>query len=144
MRSRPDSRATVRRSVFAGTAAALLAVLAGCSGTPGNDAVAGNVTAHFAEALAAGDADTACTLLATQTRATLEAETGESCTDAIVALQLPAGGTVHSTKAYARAAESVLDFDVIFLSLEPTGWKVTAAGCRERPGLPYQCELKGE
>ena len=33
--------------------------------------------------------------------------------------------------------------DTVFLAHFPTGWKITAAGCRPRPQRPYQCEIKG-
>lgn len=124
--------------------AALMLALTGCSAATGSHHDAGLVAEQFASALSEEDLETVCSLLATGTLATLEEESGSPCVDAIGTLDLPAGGAVRATHAYARAAESILGSDVIFLTLEPSGWKVRAAGCTARPDLPYQCTLKGE
>ncbi len=124
-------------------AAVALIVLSGCSSAPGHDAAAGDVAARFSEALSTGDMDAACRLLAAGTLTTLKDDHGQPCSEALLTLELPSGGTVSETKAYARAAESTLTSDVVFLTLESNGWKVTAAGCTARPGMPYRCELEG-
>jgi hypothetical protein len=118
--------------------------LAGCSGAAGNDAAAATVAGEFTSALSAGDTDAACALLAQGTLDTLEQESGSSCTEALATVDLPDGGVVISTRAYARGAEAVLESDTVFLTLEPTGWKIHAAGCTQRAPLPYHCELKGD
>lgn len=117
---------------------------AGCSGAAGNDAAAGRVAQEFSSALAAGDPASACDLLAMGTVTALEQESGSACADALGALDLPVGGSVGTTRAFARAAESVVGADTLFLTLEPGGWKVRAAGCTKRPERPYHCDLKGD
>lgn len=56
---------------------------------------------------------------------------------------MPADGRVRHVDVYGNQARAVLAADTLFLSRFPDGWKVTAAGCEERPDKPYQCEIKG-
>ena len=126
---------------------ALLA-LSGCAAaagpaTPG-DGAATTVAASFARAVADADGPAACELLAATTRTTLESESGTDCADAIAALGLPDPGAVRSSAAYGRAAQVTFDEDTEFLTLENGQWRITAAGCVERPERPYQCDLKGD
>jgi hypothetical protein len=122
----------------------LLFALAGCSSGAGDDAAASAVATQFSEALTDGDTDGACELLAQETRAAVEEEAGTSCGQALSALELPTEGAVHSVQAYGRGAQVKLATDVVFLTLEPTGWRVTAAGCTQRQDRPYRCDVKGE
>jgi hypothetical protein len=127
----------------------LLLAVSGCSAgagsaPPGDDAAAGAVAASFARALADADGAAACDLLAATTRTTLEADSGAACAHALMALGLPTAGTVRSSEAYGRAAQANFDADVEFLTLENGQWRITAAGCVERPERPYQCDLKGD
>ena len=36
-----------------------------------------------------------------------------------------------------------MDSDTVFLARFGALWKVTAAGCKLRPGVPYDCAVKG-
>jgi hypothetical protein len=147
-RHRPPvvASATVTASVLASL---VLLALSGCaagtgSQTPGDDAAAGTVAASFARALADADGSAACDLLAATTRTTLEADSGADCADAITALELPDPGSIRSSEAYGRGAQANFEQDIEFLTLENGQWRVTAAGCVERPDRPYQCDLKGD
>lgn len=124
---------------------ALLA-LSGCAAgpaTPG-DGAATTVAASFARAVADADGPAACELLAATTRTTLESESGTDCADAIAALGLPDPGGVRSAAVYGRAAQATFEEDTEFLTLENGQWRITAAGCVERPERTYQCDLKGD
>jgi hypothetical protein len=128
---------------------ASLILLGGCAAaagdaSPGDDASAGKVAGAFAQALSTGDGGAACDLMAMQTRRTLEADTGTDCQLAVASLGLGPEGAVRSTVAYGRTAQAKLDSDVVFLALEPGGWRVTAAGCEFQPERPYDCDLKGD
>jgi hypothetical protein len=127
----------------------VLLALSGCaaeggSAPPGDDGTAGAVAASFARALADADGSAACDLLAATTRTTLESDSGSDCADAITALNLPDPGSVRSSEAYGRAAQANFEQDIEFLTLENGQWRITAAGCAERPDRPYQCDLKGD
>ncbi|RNE66462.1 hypothetical protein EEJ31_03415 [Cryobacterium tepidiphilum] len=125
-------------------AAAVVAALSGCAGPAGNDAAAASVADDFESALSSGDGAAACRLLTDNTRITLEDDQGAPCASAITALGLDAGGAIDSSRAYARAAQVMLQNDVLFLALEPSGWRVTAAGCTARVDRPYLCDLEGK
>ncbi|MCU1635222.1 MAG: hypothetical protein JWQ68_461 [Cryobacterium sp.] len=122
----------------------LLFALVGCSGGAGDDAAATAVATQFAEALTNGDTDGACELLAQGTRASVEQEAGTSCGQALSTLELPTMGAAHDVQAYGRGAQVKLATDVLFLTLESSGWRVTAAGCTQRQDRPYHCAVKGE
>jgi hypothetical protein len=119
-------------------------MLSGCTGSAGDDAAAASVARHFESALTSGDGQAACSLLTANTRTTLEDDEGTACATAISALGLRPGGAIDRSRAYARAAQVTLKNDVLFLALEPGGWRVNAAGCAARVDRPYACELEGK
>ncbi|MFI5519963.1 hypothetical protein [Streptomyces platensis] len=88
-----------------------------------------------------------CAALAPATREELEETAKSGCgpaiSQAIEGQELPASGAVRGLDVYGEQARVVLAEDTVFLAHFPTGWKVTAAGCRPRPQRPYQCEIKG-
>ena len=130
-----------RFAAIAGVFVVLL--LSGCAGTAGDDAAAASVAVAFESALSSGDGDAACALLTANTRTVLEDEEG-ACATAITALGLDGGGAVERSRAYARAAHVLLENDVLFLALEPAGWRVNAAGCTAQADRPYLCDLEGK
>jgi len=120
-----------------------LALLSGCAATSGDDAPPASAAVDFGSALSAGDGEAACRLLTPTTRAALEETSGTTCAAAISALGLKRGGAVKTSRAYGRGAQVVLEDDVMFLTLESTGWRVSAAGCTARVDRPYLCDLEG-
>lgn len=134
----------VRYARHVAIAVVALGVLAGCSSAPGNDAAAARVSAQFSTDLASGDSAAACRLLANDTRSVLEEDSSLPCPDALALLGLPTVGSVEKTIAFGRAAQSTFASDVVFLTLEPTGWRISAAGCHPRGKSPYSCKLKGD
>jgi hypothetical protein len=128
---------------------AILLSLSGCAGsagsaTPGDDAEAATIAASFAGALSDTDGEAACNLLAATTRTSLESDSGSPCADAVTALHLPEPGEVRTSRAYGRAAQVDFTNDVAFLTLENGNWRISAAGCEQRPERPYRCQLKGD
>jgi hypothetical protein len=124
--------------------AVLVLAMAGACGTPSErrDRVTALVT-RFERALDAGQQERLCAALAPSTREELEQSAKRRCTQAIGEQALPAAGGIQRVDVYGEQARVVLAHDTVFLAHFPTGWKVTAAGCRPRPQRPYQCELKG-
>jgi hypothetical protein len=130
-------------------AAALVTLLAAsgtaaCGPTKRGDDAAG-VAERFHAALAESDGAAACAELTGETASELESQEGEPCAEAVLALELPSGGSAASTKVYVTSAAVTLAAGgTDFLDEGPDGWKVSAAGCRPTaPGMPYDCELEG-
>lgn len=103
----------------------------------------GETVARFEEALDSGRHAYTCAALAPRTREEVEQSAGSRCEQAVGEQQLLSGGGLRQVDVYGDQARAVLAEDTLFLSRFPTGWKVTAAGCAERPKQPYQCEIKG-
>ena len=99
------------------------------------------VVRAFYAALQSGDGAAACAGLAPETRHKLEESEGQACPQAVVSLHLSAR-SVRVVDAYGRGARVVLDTDTAFASRMRDGWRITAAGCKERSNLPYDCQLE--
>ncbi|MEA2333190.1 MAG: hypothetical protein QOH58_3328 [Thermoleophilaceae bacterium] len=126
------------------TLAVLAAVLSvGCSASDRGPDVAA-VADRFQSALESRDGEAACAQLSEQTASELEQQEQRPCEEAIVALELPAGGEVASTSVYVTSASAVVDEGgTLFLDEAADGWEISAAGCRPTaPDLPYDCELE--
>jgi len=130
-------------SGVAAAAAVVLVTVTSC-GTPAErrDRVTADVT-RFERALDAGRHTYLCAALAPSTREEVEQSAKSRCEQAIGDEDLPKAGAVRRVDVYGDQARVVLEHDTVFLAHFPTGWKVTAAGCRPRPQQPYQCEIKG-
>lgn len=122
---------------------ALLLSLAACGGTAERSAKVSDAAAAFEKALSGGDRAALCAALAPETRGGVEDAEKKACVDAIGAQGLPAGGPIRDVDVWGRQARAILASDTLFLSQFPDGWKIVAAGCRPRPGQPYQCSVKG-
>ena len=115
--------------------------LVGCSG-PGTDAAA-----HTAEAFVAAwqsrDGAAACDLLAPETRSEVEQSARLPCPEAVLEEDLPGGGRVRDAQTWGDLAIVRLGTDTIFLAEHAAGWRVVAAGCRDRGDRPYDCQVQG-
>jgi hypothetical protein len=122
----------------------LAAALAAC-GTAERERDAAAVTERFHAALEAGDGQAACEQLSEDTAAKLEQQEEKPCEDAILGLELPKGGAVTVRQVEVRSAYTELSAGgADFLNEGPTGWEISAAGCRPTaPEQPYECLLEG-
>ncbi|MFI6316171.1 hypothetical protein ACIBG8_01555 [Nonomuraea sp. NPDC050556] len=118
---------------------ALLALLvAGCaSADPGPARVAG----AFSVAVDHGRWEQACGLLSQQARDGVETG-GRTCASALEELRLP-GGAPREARVFGDEAQVRLAGDTVFLHRFGDLWRVHAAGCEPRAGLPYRCEIGG-
>ncbi|MDG4858524.1 hypothetical protein P8605_10235 [Streptomyces sp. T-3] len=132
-----------RRRRLAVSALVLGAAVTACGSADERREAADAATARFEQAVRAKDAAAMCQALAPGTRDELEHSARTSCTESVVAQDLPFGGSSRTTDVHGRQARVVLQKDTVFLSQFPEGWKVVAAGCRPQQGQPYQCTLKG-
>jgi hypothetical protein len=126
-------------------AACLLAVpLAACA-TADRERDAAAVSERFHAALDSGDGAAACEELSEETASKLEQQEEKPCDEAVLDLELPKGGTVTVRDVEVRSAYTELSSGgADFLNEGPTGWKISAAGCRPTaPEQPYECVLEG-
>ncbi|MFC9915540.1 hypothetical protein [Streptomyces sp. NPDC127197] len=121
----------------------LVLALGGCGSAGERSSDASAAATEFERLLRSADANGLCAALAPETRSELEESEKSSCAEAIAAQEIPIGGAVREVDVFGRQARVVLDSDTLFLSRFADGWKVVAAGCTPRPGLPYQCTIKG-
>ncbi|MCD9145686.1 hypothetical protein [Streptomyces albireticuli] len=124
-------------------AAAAVCAASGCAAVSERRDAATAATAHFEKALRARRYAAACAVLAPTTREELARSARVTCEEAMGQEEVPAGGAVRHVDVYGNQARAVLTRDTVFLSRFPGGWKVTAAGCQERPEKPYRCGIKG-
>lgn len=143
MRATPSKADAVVRSACAAAAGgcALLALTA-C----GNSADArGARQAAYAlyAAVVAKSGNAACRELTEATREALEEEERRSCPKAVVELELSKPRVLSVSVFETSAAARMAGGDTVFLDDTPTGWRVSAAGCRPaEPEQPYDCELE--
>ncbi|MEU2250546.1 hypothetical protein [Streptomyces sp. NPDC019224] len=117
-----------------------LLLLTGC-GAPSS--AVRDAAAAFERDVAEHDVRGICAALAPGTRSEVESDGRAPCTSAVGENPPPVGGATRTVDVYGRQARVVLDSDTLFLSRFPQGWKVVAAGCVPRPGLPYDCTVEG-
>ena len=125
----------------AALAAAVLACLsaAGCGAQA--DGPAGDVASGFVAAIADGDGERACGLLADDTVEFVESSRDEDCPAVLAALDLPSD-PVSELQVWGDGAQARTAGDTLFLRDGPSGWRVVAAGCTSRTSGPYSCELE--
>jgi hypothetical protein len=112
------------------------ALTTGCAGLEQPD------VEQAASAFATGDPSARCELLAPATLATVEAEQGAGCAQAIGGLA-PSGGQVVQTEVWGTEAQVRLTADTMFLTRTTAGWRVAAAGCTPNGDAPYTCRVEG-
>jgi hypothetical protein len=129
-------------------ALALLAVVAvgaapsGCGSVSGRERAAAAVAERFVTAVADGNGDAACAVLAPKTVEEVESG-GAACAEAILDEDLPEPGPVGTTDVYGQWARVVLPADTLFLAVFRDGWRVVAAGCSPAGEGPYDCVVQG-
>jgi hypothetical protein len=126
--------------------ALLLAAFAGGCGRGNDRDTVEAVTQRFHAALEAGEPGVACELLSTDTRAELESQEQQACSQAIGSLQI-VGGELSRVQVYVTNAKADLTSgESAFLSFTEDGWRLSAVGCQPVGGKPadrpYDCELE--
>lgn len=117
--------------------------IAGCGPSAGRLDDVQAAAEGFLQARDARDGAAACALLAPETKDQLEQDQQQDCTQAVVEVQLPAAGGPETTRLYSGQALVVSSGQRLYLARFPDGWRVTAAGCQQRPELPDDCEVQG-
>ncbi len=117
-----------------------LVAAAGCADEPSAPAA---VAVALHEAVADGDGDAACRLLAPATLSALETDEDADCVQAILDVDLPHAGGASSSNVFSGMARVMLDADTVFLTDVDGAWRVIAAGCVPRGDSPYECTVAG-
>jgi hypothetical protein len=129
----------VRASIA--TLVALMLLAAGC-GTAGSERDARNAVERLLADVERGDGRGACAQLSEAAVDELERSERKPCEEAVLSLEL-SGSPVARVQVYSTSAEAELEAGgAAFLDQTPRGWRVSAVGCRPRPGQPYDCELE--
>lgn len=115
-----------------------VAIVTSCavSGDGEVEAVAG----AFLRAVQSGDGERACTELVPKAKRSLETG-GSRCAEEILTLGLR-GGPLKDPETWGDWARVRAGDDTVFLTRWASAWKVTAAGCRPRPGQSYECQVE--
>ncbi|MEV7396610.1 hypothetical protein [Aeromicrobium sp. NPDC092404] len=129
------------RAPAAATLVVAAVLLAGCSS--GNDDAATRTVERLHASLRAGDGAAACQLLSDEAQQELAESKQTSCAEAVIAAGIPDTGRVRDVSVYGTAAQVRYAEDVVFLGEFEDGWRVTAAGCTEAVGAPYDCDVQG-
>ncbi len=129
------------------TCCILALVVAGLCASCGASDSARDATAaaqRFQTALEARDGQAACAELGDETVRGLEQQQRAPCEQAILAIQLPAGGSARRASVYVTSASVAVDRGgTLFLNEAADGWEISAAGCRPTaPELPLDCALE--
>ena len=130
-----------RRTAAAVALGVVAAAVGGC-GAAGREDAATAVAERFHAALAAGDAEAACEVLAPATRRELESASG-TCAEALTEEDLPQAEGVVEWTVFGGGAQVRLDGDTVFLTRSDGPWFVQAAGCTPQQDLPYDCTIGG-
>lgn len=125
---------------------AALPLLLGACGTGEDRTQAEGVVERFYAAIEREDGQAACDQLSATAAAQLESQSGQACREVVTRLELDPG-PVHRTEVFVTTAKVDLEGgDSLFLGREPTGWKLTAIGCKPEQGKPadrpFECELE--
>lgn len=123
---------------------ALLALgipLSACGGS--QDAAVSDAAERFYGAVADGDGEGACALLAPGTRSQLEQSSGKGCAAAILEQGVDAGSRDHgAVEVFSTMAQVRFPGDTAFLARVADGWRVLAVACTPRAVGPYDCKVK--
>jgi len=119
----------------------LALAVAGCAGTPHENAVTAAARSFVAK-VSSGDGAAACALLTDDARSSAPGATDQSCAQAISNVK-EQGGAVGGVQVWGDAAQVHIGEDVLFLRLTSGKWKVSAAGCKPQPEGPYDCQVGG-
>ena len=111
-----------------------------------DDPDAGRTVSDFATALEEGDGARACLLFTEAARDEVEQARRKSCEQGVMELRrfiAPLGRPAVVNRAENSALVHMSGGGAYFLDRTPAGWRLSAAGCERKVGLPYDCEVEG-
>jgi hypothetical protein len=121
---------------------AVVLVLTGC-GRADDERVASVVTERFLRAVEQHDGARACAQLSRGAVQALENDQGKSCAEAAPDLKVSPSRVIRAAVFGTGAKVDLADGHSAFLELTPSGWRLSAAGCRPEPDEhPFTCEVQ--
>jgi hypothetical protein len=125
------------------TASCIVALLSAGCGRADDERVTSVVTERFLHAVAAHDGARACEQLSEGAIESLEHEEGKSCAEAAPGLDVSPSRVTRAEVFGTGAKVDLADGHSAFLELTPSGWRLSAAGCRPEPDdHPFTCEVQ--
>ena len=122
-------------------AIAMAALAAGC-GTGSDKRKVRSTVERFVSALDRREGRAACRRLSEEASSKLESEEKRPCPRAVLALGLSSSSVTKVEVFITSARADLADGEAAFLDKTPGGWKISAAGCKPRGDMPYDCELE--
>ena len=121
--------------------AGLVLSLASCAGS--QDSAAASVAEQLLQAVADGDGQGACAVLAPAARAELEDSSGKPCAEAVLEEDVGAASSPERIQVYDLMAQVRFASGTVFLSRFDGEWLVTGAACTPQPAdQPYDCRIQ--
>ena len=114
-----------------------------CGASESSDSPPAAAAIRFAAALAAGDGDSACAVLAPKTLEELEQQEEMPCAEALPQMGLDLSTEVTWVEAFGGEALVRMGDEAVFVSEFSDGWRIVAAGCTGEGQEQYECEIKG-
>jgi hypothetical protein len=136
-------RRRLPHSVLGAAVAATAAVitLTGCASTIQRQQVQA-IAVDFVTAVQNKNGQDACSLLTPNAAESVSGATDIPCSTAVLNVEED-GSEVRHVQIWGDAAQVKLGGDTVFLSRQPAGWQVRAAGCQSQPGAAYHCDVEG-
>jgi hypothetical protein len=113
----------------------------GC-GREGSERAARHSAERFYAAFETGDGDGACAELTEGAQSALERNKQRPCAQAVLDLELSPASPASVQVAVTSAVVETEEGDTAFLDQTSSGWKISAVGCEEVVGEPYECEVE--
>jgi len=134
------------RTAAAGIVLALAALAGGC-GVSDDRKEARATVERFYAAVDAKQGEDACSELSEDTVSQVESQSGSSCNEVITRLTTE-GGEIAEAEVYVGSGQvTLVNGETAYLTKEPSGWKLTAIGCRAESGAdptqePLDCNVE--
>jgi hypothetical protein len=143
MHSPPRGAAAGRRGgvLLAAAATAVVATTTGCAGPSPEITGARDAATTFGRAVADGDAEAACGLLARSVVESLEQSDG-SCPQGVQQAGLDDPGELTGSEVWGSSGLVTFTGGDVFLTVVDGRWRVTAAGCTQHEESPADCDLE--
>jgi hypothetical protein len=119
----------------------MAALATGC-GTGADKRKVRSTVERFFAAVDRREGRAACRRLSEEASSKLESSEKRPCPRAVLGVGLSGSGVTKVEVFITSARADLADGEAAFLDKTPGGWKISAAGCKPRGDMPYDCELE--
>lgn len=116
--------------------------LSGCGASGSALRDAREAAVGFLQAVQAEDGAAACALLVPDAREAVASDTGKSCEQGVLELELDAPAGAPRVEVFGEEGLVELTGQRVFVDATAAGWRVVAAGCTPRPPRQDECEVE--